>query len=123
ALAVAGGAGEGPLGHAGSRTLVDEVLLVTVVDVGQALEAPGEAGPRRGLAHVARAPGVGPARHFEDAVLGEVRHDSVEIVRVEGVAELDQLCADVHRCLPGAHAPYFPASRGVTMTRPATPPF
>ena len=53
------------------------------MDVRDAFEAGGEATADLFDALEPAAPRVGPARRLEDAVLGEVAQDRVEVVRVE----------------------------------------
>ena len=59
------------------------MAVIAVVNVGNAGEARGEAFAYGALAHVARTPGLGAARHEELAVVGEETHDRVQVVRIE----------------------------------------
>src|SRR4051795_10477927 len=82
----------------------DEVAVAFVVDVGDALEARGQPSAHLALADEPPAPRVGAARGLEHAVLGEVGHDRVEVVTVEGLQHLGQ---DVQPAL--GHGPTLPA--------------
>src|SRR5687767_10046300 len=82
AVAGGGGGSEEPFG--GAAVAGDPMMVFGVVDVGDAGEAAGQALADGGFADEAGAPGVGAARHFEDGVFGEVGHDGVEVVAVEG---------------------------------------
>jgi hypothetical protein len=86
AVAGCGGAGEEPLG--GAAITGDPVAVFGVVDVGNTGEAAGESFADGGLADEAGAPGVRTARHFEDGVFGEVGHDGIDVVAVEGGEDL-----------------------------------
>jgi hypothetical protein len=67
------------------------------MDIRQSFETCRQRCPHVRLALEARAPGLVAARHLQHAVVGEKRHDAVEIMRVEGVANLFQRRADIHR--------------------------
>jgi hypothetical protein len=62
------------------------MFFVAVVNVGQTLETSRESFSHSGLALETRAPGLIASWHFEDAIVGEERHDTIEVVRVEGCA-------------------------------------
>jgi hypothetical protein len=64
------------------------VVVVAVLDVGNALESCREAATYLVLADKSAAPALGSARGLEDALLREVRHDRVEVVVVESVQDL-----------------------------------
>ncbi len=85
---VGGGPGEQPPGHA--VLAAAPVLVVGVVHVGQAAQSGGQTLAHRSTSLVAGAPWVRPARHLQDAVVGEAVHDPVEVVRVERVEQLGE---------------------------------
>src|SRR5262249_54485344 len=64
-----------------------EVAIVPVLDVRDAVEARLDPLPDLLLAHEPPAAGSGPARHVQDAVLAEEGHDRVDVVGVERVEE------------------------------------
>jgi hypothetical protein len=88
------------------------MVVLHVPDVGDPLEAGGEAAPDFLLADEAAPPGIGPSRGFEDAVLCEVGHDGVQVMSVEGVQDLADGLA-----LPVVVHHYLPRSRPVLSVR------
>ena len=60
------------------------------MDVRQHFKTRPQALAHRGLPDVSSSPRVWTPRHVETAVLGEVRHDPVEIMRVERFGQLLQ---------------------------------
>ena len=80
-LTVDGRAADRPLRDA--AVAASEVVVVSVVDVRDAFEACRQPASHLLLADEATTPAIGSARGLEDAVLGEVGHDRVEVVLVE----------------------------------------
>jgi hypothetical protein len=97
---VAPRAGQGPFRYAGAGAFVDEVLLVSVMDIGEPLEASGQGRAHILLPLTSRTPGVASPGHLQHAVIGEEAHDAIEIVRVEGVTKPLQILADVRHRSP-----------------------
>src|SRR5690606_16156850 len=75
---------------------IHEMLVVAVVDVGQAFEARRQRGFHLLLAFTACAPWLVATRHLQNAVVSEKRHDAIEVMRVEGFAQLHQRCSNIH---------------------------
>src|SRR5579872_864041 len=75
--------GQHPFGRA--AVAGDEMLVLAVVDVGDAGEAGAEPLADLRLAHEPTAPRIRTARGLEYAVVREQRHDRVEVVAVETV--------------------------------------
>src|ERR671925_1178734 len=65
-----------------------EVVVVSVGDVRNALEARGKPAPDLVLPDEPAAPAVRSPRGLEDTILAEVLHDRVEVVSVEGAEHL-----------------------------------
>src|SRR5437660_5854602 len=73
------------------------MLIVAVVDIGQTLKACCQAFAHVLFALETSTPRMAPPWHLENTIVGEERHDAIEIVRVEGLAELPQCRSNVHR--------------------------
>jgi hypothetical protein len=63
------------------------MVFVLVTNVGDSGKARAQAFAHGVVAHVAAAPRLAAARHFQHAVGGEEAHDAVEVVPVKGVED------------------------------------
>src|SRR5919109_5395083 len=81
-----GRARDRPLRHA--AVPAGEVVVVSVGDVRNALEARGKPAPDLVLPDEPAAPAARSPRGLEDTILAEVLHDRVEVVSVEGAEHL-----------------------------------
>jgi hypothetical protein len=71
------------------------MLGIRVMNVGQALKPGGQSVAHRLLSLIASTERLGSSWHLQDAVIGEETHDPIEIVRVEGLAQTNELRPDV----------------------------
>ena len=79
-------AGERPFRD--SEITTHPVPIFPVVHVRNSSKALGQAGTHLSLADVPISPGTRTARHIEDALIGKIIHDTIEIVAVERVKKL-----------------------------------
>ena len=87
-LTVDRGSSDRPLGN--GATSAGEVVAVVVAHVRDALESRHEPAAHLVLADESSPPRLPSARRLEDAIIGEVRHDRIEVVTVESVHDLVQ---------------------------------
>src|SRR4029079_4453043 len=71
---------------------------IAVMDIRHSLESPSQALADSGLADEAAAPRIAAAGHLHHRILGEVAHDAVDVVCVEGVSELMERVEDGPSC-------------------------
>jgi hypothetical protein len=62
------------------------MLIVAVVNIGQAFEACCQRFSYVPFALETRTPRLASPRHLQDAIVRKERHDAIKIVRVEGLA-------------------------------------
>src|SRR5215469_67685 len=86
ALSLHSRAADGPLGRTAGPA--GEVIVIAVVHIGNAPEARGQPAAHLVPTRKAAPPPVGPAGRLEHAILGEMRHDRVEVMPVETVEHL-----------------------------------
>jgi hypothetical protein len=81
-LSVGRRSGQGPLRR--PAVAIDEVLILEIPNIRDPREAGGEGASDLVPADVPGTPGFRSPRTFEDGVVGEVDHDPVEVVLIEG---------------------------------------
>ena len=80
----------------------DPVLVIAVVDIGQALEARGQSLTHGRPPLEAGAPRIWATRRLQHAVVREELHDPIEVIRVERRDELLQSSIRI-----GSHAGHY----------------
>jgi hypothetical protein len=103
-LSITASSGKRPFRYAGIGSVIDEVLFVPVMDIGEPFKSPGQSPTYVLLAFTSQTPGLASSGHFQHAVISEKAHDAVEVVRVKGVTNPPEVLTDIrHRILPSDH--------------------